>query len=1672
MGRKVRKELSGGCGFCTGTVRSYDAGTGFFEIVYEDGNSEELDWSGIISLLYEPVEVADAGDHLEPSAKKRRCLDESSGSGNRGSSLDLSEAGGLDLNVNVTAGFSTGMESNCVENEELDLNKGVMSDDSEMDCSTREGEGLKGRGGCIDLNLDVTEGENLHESFEIYGKSRPFDLNLGFEEENKACFSGNGEGQFGGSPYGGDQRVGNNVKEEEEADLANFQNNVIEGTQSEETRCPVLVREETNDASLIEVELKDSYDNNLGLIGLDPDSASVPGSAPKRRRGRKRKVIINSASNADVGASNTDVGTVLRRSTRRTKRAAVPDEDNGISAVVVLEPESSFLASPVINGVCEQEMMEVVTGEGLSGEPVLPPKRELPSSSENLDLQGMSALDVFSVYSFLRSFSTLLFLSPFELEDFIASLTSNEPTILFDSIHVSVLRTLRKHLQSLSDDSSETALNCLRSLDWGLLDLTTWPIFLAEYLLMHSCGLRPDFDLCHLKLVESDYYSQPASIKIEILHCLCDDAIEVEAIRSELNRRTLATEGLEGTKKRKATMEVASGSCLTEEDNDESPDWNSDECCLCKMDGNLICCDGCPAAFHSRCVGVCSSLLPEGDWYCPECVIDKDKPTMKVWKSIRGAKLLGIDVHGRLYYSSCGYLLVLEDCGGQTLFNYYHIDDFPTVIDALKLSGTSYEAIIAEISKKWSGSSQFGAVKYESHTQSRVTVTSERHSSISAMRSRRSNNRFKVTALDDGRVEDKSAVTGHTKSEVTDSVGMISESANCTVNNGNLFLSSEGSTEVSQTLNGSNGSACPASESEIPGDFINMVDSASCIAIEMTSTNSMKHGGLSSRMKDNTMADVQHLAAYVNYYNFAQIAAAVAEDFMSKPISKNPEAIKSVEEVISDQLKSILTKCTQFSFPSLPCSSADVRIEKCGWCFSCKSPEYERECLIAMIDSGLAVENFASEVLGGCTRKHRKGHFIDVLCLIGSIEARLHGLLLGPWLDPHFSQLWCKSLLRTSDIEILKCLLLKLESNLSRLALSAAWMKHVDSAGTMGSGILFEINFIRGSSRSGTSRKRARVPELETTITTKSTSELSSYWWRGGRLSRQLFNWRVLPRSLASRAARQAGCKKIPGILYPDGSEFPTRSKCVAWRADVESSRSVEQLALHVKQLYANIRWDVIENTNLSLQLDKDPKKPFRSFKKAIIRRKCIEGTIVKYLLDFGKRRFIPDIVVKKGFKVEDGSSEKKKYWLEECHVPLYLLKAFEERRIARKPTKLNPGKLSDFESALKRSLKKKGFAYLFSRAEKSEYYQCGHCCKDVLIREAVTCQNCKEFFHKRHVKKSAGAISSECAYTCHICSGRKIVKPVPKKEKWVSGKRKKGPQGMKLRSKSRKELGKTKKAVQTKKKKKDSVVVPLRRSPRKLKCLSLENKKVRVQKRGKQRKSNKATRKKESINSWQKKRTRFSFTYWLNGLCITKKPDDEKIKQFRAQNKVFLCGESTSLVNKPRCSLCCEQEFCAELNYVACQICGDWFHGNAFDPRGENICRLVGFKCHKCLKKNPPLCPHFDAGRKESEVVGSHSDTAAKVLIDERSREPAIQSTSIKIDLHLNFESQSLSTAAENGKLQKPGMFSDSAEALPLVADNGGFPSSSEQNTEVGVDLPGKNTANLDGFFPSNMTS
>ncbi|KAJ7012803.1 DDT domain-containing protein PTM-like isoform X2 [Populus alba x Populus x berolinensis] len=1627
VGKSVKKKFKG-FGVFKGTVKSYDPSSGFFEVKYEDGDFEKLGFSDVASLVGEDKEAAvaaaavvgpvDPKPRLGRKPKKRRRADpkklESGGeSGKKRECIDLNLDVSGDVDENIKE-FDLECQAAETQNREcgFDLNLGIdeeikdgMDDGLEGQVEEspnfeipRMGEVEKSHIESAIPNGKLEEVNVINDSFVELG-GRIEELNMVSGEDFRVCDSVGVMDVKVDCPEVID--LTNGYKEESVSQrrgrsrrkLADNLNSIRDVTVLLDTNA---VRDECLVASgsrrrgrrrkladnlnstLETIVLSDAnaggevctmgVDGNLGDVGSSCKEAS--GSARKRKK--------------PLGNGNsTQKTTVLRRSARRGSTKNDMSDDISMS--------------PVVGALMEEK--PVKSHHEWPEEPgVLPPKLQLPPSSQSLDLSGIPVLDLFSVYACLRSFSTLLFLSPFGLEEFVAAVKGNFPSSLFDCIHVSILQTLRKHLENLSNEVSESASNCLRSLDWGLLDLITWPVFMVEYLLIHGSGLKPGFDLSRLKLFRSDYHKQPVSVKVEILKCLCDDMIEAETIRLELNRRSSGTDtdmdfdrnvNLGGYKRRKTAMDVSGNSCLTEDAADDTNDWNSDECCLCKMDGNLICCDGCPAAYHAKCVGVANNSLPEGDWYCPECAIDRQKPWMKPRKLLRGAELLGVDPYNRLYFSSCGYLLVSDSCDTECSFNYYQRDHLSLVIEVLKSSEMIYGGILEAIHKHWDmhlygASSSLSSLKHTTSLDMFIPPCPSASLDTCAT---------KIKAADGQNLgKFVNGCCGHLDVE-------FSKSASLTC------MSSEGSAETIQISLGnqnfqkegpdcSNRFAGFSNESDVPGKSPLMGDNSltsNSLDIKREKNPcppSTRCPSSAGNAKAEVTLQVQPGTEYMNYYCFGRTSASIADVLLSKPSEKTTEnSIKSDEEMALAQMKVILKKSNKFCWSSIPCLNAEVQKGKCGWCFSCRATTDEPDCLFNM-SLGPIQESSESEAIGLQSKRIRKGYLIDLIYHILLIEHRLQGLLLGPWLNPHYTKLWRKSILKASDIASVKHLLLKLEANVRRLALSADWVKHVDSGVTMGSSSHVVTTSSRASSKNGIGKKRARSTEFESKPCANSASGLSMFWWRGGRLSRRLFSWKVLPCSLISKAARQAGCMKIPGILYPENSDFAKRSKHVAWQAAVGSSTTVEQLALQVREFDSNIRWDEIENTHPLSMLDKELRKSFRLFKKVIIRRKCVEEEGAKYLLDFGKRRCIPEVVSKNGFMIEESSSERKKYWLNESYVPLHLLKSFEEKKIARRSSNMSSGKLSDAYAAVNKPLKKRGFSYLFARAERSEYHQCGHCKKDVLIREAVCCQLCKGSFHKRHARKSAGAIMAKCTYTCHRCHYGKNVKKTNAKTVNIDNKRGKNSKITKVQDRKLKKATVDRNSVRLKNSKKalkgsrpilsrnnkKVTVVPLRRSARKAKQKALQNKKALGCKRGRPAKSKKGANKKpKKGNSLHRKRTDTYYSYWLNGLLLSRKPDDERVAHFR--EKRYIAQSDSVIDDQPKCHLCCEAGSTSISNYISCEMCGEWFHGDAFGLDAENINKLIGFRCHMCLEKTPPICPHAAATSHEFEIVEVQND-------------------------------------------------------------------------------------------------
>lgn len=188
--------------------------------------------------------------------------------------------------------------------------------------------------------------------------------------------------------------------------------------------------------------------------------------------------------------------------------------------------------------------------------------------------------------------------------------------------------------------------------------------------------------------------------------------------------------------------------------------------------------------------------------------------------------------------------------------------------------------------------------------------------------------------------------------------------------------------------------------------------------------DSFSSGYESSKTTTRKVPPLKLEVGYLNLYSFARMASSVAAEWAPKPSDKTSQApTKSLEELISLQMKAITKTSVDFCWSNLKNLSVNARKEKCGWCLACKYPTDDGNCLFYM-NNPTALESFTSEVLGFDSRITRNDRLIDVMCHILYIEDRLHGLLLGPWLNPHFPKIYRNNFLQASGIVPVKDLLL------------------------------------------------------------------------------------------------------------------------------------------------------------------------------------------------------------------------------------------------------------------------------------------------------------------------------------------------------------------------------------------------------------------------------------------------------------------------------------------------------------------------------------------------------------------------------------------------------------------------------------------------------------------------
>ncbi|XP_066336674.1 DDT domain-containing protein PTM-like [Miscanthus floridulus] len=1278
---------------------------------------------------------------------------------------------------------------------------------------------------------------------------------------------------------------------------------------------------------------------------------------------------------------------------------------------------------------------------------------ELPPSSGDIPVPEDSISYLFSVYNFLRSFSVQLFLSPFGLDDFVAAINCAVQNNLLDAVHVSLLRALKRHLESKSAEGSQMASNCLKYLDWTLLDALTWPTFLVEYLYVMRCIKNLGGPSFARNLLAAEYYKLPVATKLRVLQILCDHVLESEEFKTVLDDRVGYNEEMEyeidsstfweagsravSTRASKAStykmmndlQNFESAPNVTNPDvavADVSQDGNSDDCRICGMDGTLVCCDGCPWAYHSRCIGQNKAFLPHGDWFCPECVVSKLGPTSsRIERGARGAQMFGVDMCGRLFIGTCNYLLVIETSSDvESYARYYNHYDVVKVLQRLAPSD-AYVDICSQIMEYWKH--LLGTVQSE-----RSTILEEvgtRHTPQSSMLS------FTPTKSEDGSDWTTSKDGGDSKTVAlpqtnTQQKFVANQYTVCSAEHlekqkcmSSLGVVTEKNVEVCKEALSAQNNIHNAPRNGNSGPFVPSSISHQNVSVGMVMSNVAQAQPAHSIYRPDlstvsakaesfrpSLQDKHHLQlftersgnmscgkaaksssfkpqAYMNLYNHGNIAASAAANLAiitsdEGKVSASQLTLKPKRKVAADnalQLKAFSSAVAQFVWPSTEKKLIEVPRDRCGWCLACRSSASgnKKACFLNMTTTN-AAKSCARVLSTMRVIKNSDSHFPSIAAYLANMEESLRALLVGSLQDVQQRERWRQQLEEASNCITIIPLLLELESNIRGVAFSASWLKPIDDWPVESPGPSTVASRPVQYQKRGAGGRRGRKRLLASESGTATDDDNSWTWWTGGNITKRTLQRGALLHSTIRKAARQGGKKRIAGLSYHEGSNFPRRSRQFFWRACVGLSQTSSQLALQVRYLDAHIRWKEFIPPDQIPSDGKSSDADFSALRNAVLCDKKIIDNKIRYALKFPNQKHLPVRLTKNILEAESDQDESRKLWFSENHVPLYMLREFEQHTEASSlPTPGIPDS-NCFTNLYPRRVKASDgdvFSYLF---HKGEVYPCTSCKKDVLYRDIVKCSSCQGNCHKectsRSVVSKGGSATS--SLICKLClqkqslmltsyntntnasyiqhqqksngqqpvaaprivfkvTSSRSAEPAPKVEAEPVTKVKAQP------------VGKVEATTQPVVNVKAEPLVKVEAQP--LAKVATQNITSVQKKKAKKSKSEKPTKAKKVQ----------PITYF--GLIWKKnKNDKDDGSEFRANNVILKSKGDIGSSIKPKCCLC-DKAYSPDFLYVRCEKCTNWFHGDSLQLDEDRLGELVGYRCCRCRRRAIPPCPHSD---------------------------------------------------------------------------------------------------------------
>ncbi|XP_051113196.1 DDT domain-containing protein PTM-like [Andrographis paniculata] len=1261
------------------------------------------------------------------------------------------------------------------------------------------------------------------------------------------------------------------------------------------------------------------------------------------------------------------------------------------------------------------------------------PKPEFPPSSGHIGVPNEYVSHLLSVYGFLRSFSIPLFLYPFSLDDFVGALNCSVANTLLDSVHIALLHVLQRHLERLSSDGLELAHKCLRCLDWNLLDTFTWPVYTVHYLMVMGCLNAPELKGFPIHCLERDYYTLSAGTKLIVLQILCDDVLDSELLRVEMDRReelevgididsstvfmttgdsrgfhprcSKTTNNIEAIQvvsenhQMKHSLGVHSTQTSRPAGSSADEDGNGDECRICGMEGLLLCCDGCPSSYHTRCLGLNKMHMPVGTWYCPECKISATQPKLLQGTILRGGQCFGVDPYGQAFVATCDHLLILDaPIRSGVCLRYYNRHD---VLKFLLSLSSKVEHLVA-YSEILRGILQYFEIPESilpCYGISGVGMQMEKEKEVSKTACHLDNLLGK-SAVEIAEVENSGSCTTHSSAADMVSSSVTKYVQEPVIIGGSLDMGTKsdqlavkGLAEQYSCVSKDTVLQEPITYSGLPGQASDTNDlsqqstsSVNGIAACARQNGNIDHSGpfanglreskLSILCLDNKVDKMSNSdpydaclfkgsffkpTGYINSYAHGYFAASAASNLAilsseenqvseSRPYNRR----KGMLDNVSLQVKAFSSVAVRFFWPNTEKKLYEVPRERCSWCFSCKATvSSKRGCLLNAAASN-STRGATKVPCGVRLMKSGDGRLSGIAAYIIFMEESLGGLVEGPFLNDTFRKKWRKLAEQATTCKAVKILLLELEENIRTIALSGDWIKLVDSS-FQSSTSQITAN-AAGSAQKRRPGRRGRKPSAVVEEISANYKDMSPdfTWWRGGVLSKLMFQRGILPCSMIRKAARQGGLKKIIGIHYVEGHESSRMSRQLIWRSAVEMSRNLAQIALQVRYLDFHVRWSDLVHPEQNLVDGKGPDAEVSAFRNAFISEKKIVGHDTRYCVDFGSQKHLPSRVMKYVAEVEkileDG---KERFWFSETRIPLYLIRDYEEKVVKNKTVEV----FSKLQRWLGKGSRKNIYPYLWRKQDNLVRNYCPSCHEDVLHRNAVKCSACQGSCHEQCTNGLAVEVNEgvEFLITCKKCCESRVITHVQSSYGSPTS-------PLLLQTQDLPNGSNTNIHVNSIAYKQPQAPVPIEIS----------------------------SEKKLSNGSAVAKKTKNK--HW--GLIWRKKNAEENGADFRLKN-ILMRGKSDRGSTEPVCRLC-NQPYNPDLIYICCETCQHWYHADAVELDESKISMLMGFKCSKCRRIRSPVCPYLDPEKKKA-LENRIDSRAPKVDNIEKANDSCLNSKYLK---------------------------------------------------------------------------